>query len=116
MGLMLFFNCVTEVPAFHFQSVILDKLPVPMVFNGRMLLLALRLAGYGFLLLLHSPWPVLALELLHGERFTSLFNLPYDAKLACLYVCMAVRCAFGNAVGCSGACLSQQQWWGHGMP
>ena len=40
-------------------------LPVPLVFNGSMLLLALRLAGYGFLPLLHSPWPVLALELLH---------------------------------------------------
>jgi hypothetical protein len=67
MGLMLFFNCVTEVPAFHFQSVILDRLPVPLVYNGSMLLLALRLAGYGFLPLLHSPWPVLVLELLHGE-------------------------------------------------
>jgi hypothetical protein len=67
MGLMLFFNCVTEVPAFHFQSVILERLPVPLVFNGSMLLLALRLVGYGLLPLLHSPWPVLVLELLHGE-------------------------------------------------
>lgn len=67
MGLMLAFNILTEAPAFHLQTYILDKMSVPFVFNASMLMLSVRLAGYGVLPWLHNPWPVLLLELMHGE-------------------------------------------------
>eukprot|EP00879_Flechtneria_rotunda_P016835 GHRR01017621.1.p1 GENE.GHRR01017621.1~~GHRR01017621.1.p1 ORF type:complete len:200 (+),score=58.63 GHRR01017621.1:183-782(+) len=71
MGLMLAANCMTEVPAFHFQSAILARLPVPWVFNASMLLLAVRLAGYGCLPWVGNAWAVLGLELLHGVTFAT---------------------------------------------
>lgn len=57
---------LTEVPAFQFQSKLLAVVPVDIVLNVSMLLLAARLAAYSLLTRASSPWAVLPIELLHG--------------------------------------------------
>lgn len=57
---------LTEVPAFQFQSRLLAAVPVDLVLNVSMVLLAARLAAYSLLAHAPSPWLVLPIELLHG--------------------------------------------------
>lgn len=60
------FSILTEAPAFQFQSSLLARVPVNMVMNASMVLLALRLACYALLPFSPTVWAVLPVELLHG--------------------------------------------------
>ncbi|GBF88640.1 hypothetical protein Rsub_01539 [Raphidocelis subcapitata] len=71
IGLMLLFSILTEAPAFQFQSALLSRVPVAVVMDASMVLLALRLGGYALLPHAPSAWAVLPIELLHGVTFAT---------------------------------------------
>jgi len=52
-------NCSAVPAVFAFQTMLMQKLSVSIIFNSSMLLLAARLPGYAVLPWLHNPWLVL---------------------------------------------------------
>ena len=74
------FNCLAEVPAFHFQGRIARALSTDAVLHLASGVLVLRLLCYAALPLLPgAPWSVLAVELSHGCTFAMAWGVAVSA-------------------------------------
>lgn len=62
-------TCMSEVPAFHIQGAVLERVSAPALLHVVLFCYTLRLGLYPFLSWCGSPWWVLPIELLHGITF-----------------------------------------------
>lgn len=69
MGLSLTITCVSEVPAFHYQGAVLQRISLHTMIHIVLWTYAIRMCCYALLPYVGSPWAVLPIELLHGVTF-----------------------------------------------
>ncbi|XP_794166.4 major facilitator superfamily domain-containing protein 6 [Strongylocentrotus purpuratus] len=105
MGLTLTLTSVAEVPFMFFATKLIERLGHRGVFVLTLFCYTVRFAGYS---LLHNPWLVLPIELLHGITYgalwpacTSYINLitPDNMLTSMQSITFGIKCGLGNGVG-----------------